>query len=142
MDNVTNKIIRGIFGRLWINSKKMANIKSFELKATMNYEAVKINGELCEQNRYLGYALSGTMVLHKTDTYTASLIGKGIRSGSLPDIKFVGAISDPDSVGSERIEVYNVTFDEVTLMHFVNGEIGEESIPFKAGGYRFIDKIE
>lgn len=141
MADVVNKIIRGSFGRLWINGKHLANVKSFELKATMNYEAVNINGELCEQNRYLGYALAGTMLLHKVDTYVAKLVKDGMVTGSLPTIKLVGSLADPDSNGSERVEVYDVTLDEVTLMQFENATVSEESVPFKAGGYRFIDTI-
>lgn len=138
---VKNKIIRGTFGKLWINGKRLANVKSFELKATLNYEAVNINGELCEQSRYTGYALAGTMLMHKVDTYVAKLVNEGIVSGVMPTIKLVGALADPDSEGSERVEVYDVTLDEVTLMQFENATIAEESVPFKAGGYRYIDTI-
>ena len=53
MAEVNNKIIRGSFGRLWVNSELIANVKSFEITATLNYEDVDINGELCQQHRYL-----------------------------------------------------------------------------------------
>ena len=138
---VKNKIIRGTFGRLWIDGHHMANIKSFEMKATLNYETVNINGELCEQQRYLGYGLAGTMLLHKVDTYVPNLVKKGMVTGSMPSIKFVAAVSDPDSDGSERIEVYDVTLDEITLLQFENAAVAEESVPFKAGGFRYIDTI-
>ena len=136
---VRNKIIRGTFGKLWVNNIHMANIKSFELKATMNYEEIDINGNLCKQYRYTGYSLSGTMVLHKIDSYITALVKDGMKSGQMPDIKFVSSLSDPDADGSDRIEVYDVVFDETTLMQFENGSIGEESVPFKAGGYNLID---
>lgn len=141
MADVKNKIIRGTFGRLFVNSQPMANVKSFEVKATINYETVNINGELCEQQRMVGYSLAGTMVLHKVDSYVAKLIGDGLYTGSLPKIKIVGTLADVDSDGSERVEIYDVTLDEITLLQFENGAIGEESVPFKAGGYRYIDMI-
>ena len=141
MADVVNKIIRGTFGRLWIDGELLANIKSFELKATMNYEAVQINGEFCEQQRYLGYSLAGTMTMHKINTLMANKVKAGMVNGQMPQIKLVGALADVDSNGSERIEVYNVTFDEVTLMQFENGAVGEEEVPFKAGGYKYIDTI-
>jgi hypothetical protein len=61
--------------------------------------------------------------------------------GSMPDIKFVATLADPDSHGSESIEVYDVSFDEVNLLQFENGAISEESIPFKAGGYKYLGLI-
>lgn len=141
MADVKNKIIRGTFGRLFINSQPMANVKSFEIKASINYETVNINGELCEQQRMTGYNLSGTMVLHKIDSFITKLIGDGLSTGVLPTIKIVGTLADPDSNGSERIEVYDVTLDEMTLLAFENASVQEESVPFKAGGYRFIETI-
>ena len=86
MAEVVNKILRGTFGRLWAQGKRLANVKSFEAKATLKYEAVEINGELCEQQRYLGYSLAGTIVVHKTDTYLVNLILNGMVTGSMPPI--------------------------------------------------------
>lgn len=141
MADIKNKIIRGTFGRLFVNAQALANVKSFEIKATINYETVNINGELCDQQRMIGYSLAGTMVLHKVDSFVARLIGDGLSTGVLPNIKIVGVLADPDSNGSERVEIYDVTLDEVTLLAFENASVGEESVPFKAGGYRYIDMI-
>jgi hypothetical protein len=141
MADVVNKIIRGTFGRLWLDGELLANIKSFELKATMNYETVQVNGEFCEQQRYTGYSLAGTMTLHKINTFIANKVKDGMKTGAMPNIKLVGALNDVDSEGSERIEVYDVTLDEVTLLKFENNTVGEEEVPFKAGGYKYIDTI-
>lgn len=142
MATVQNKIIRGSFGRLWVNGIQVAQVKSFELKATLNYEEVDVNGDLAKKQRYTGYSLAGTMVCHKINSYNTTLVNSGIKNGQLPEIKFVATLADPDSEGSESIEVYDVTFDEVTLMHFENASIEEESIPFKAGGYDLISSID
>lgn len=141
MADVTNKIIRGTFGRLYVNGQNLANVKSFEAKATINYETVDINGDLCQQRRMTGYSLAGTMTLHKIDSFIARTIGDGLTTGVLPKIKIVGVVADPDSDGSERVEIYDVTLDEVTLLAFTNASVGAESVPFKAGGYHFIDLI-
>ena len=58
-------------------------------------------------------------------------------TGVLPKIKIVGVVADPDSDGSERVEIYDVTLDEVTLLVITNASVGEESVPFKAGGLSF-----
>lgn len=141
-NDVRNQIIRGSFGRVWLNGKKLANVKTFECKATLNYEEIDVNGELCKQNVYTGYSLAGTMTLHKIDSYVINLLKDAIASGSMPELKIVGAVADVDSDGSERVEIYNVTIDEMTLLKFENATIGEEEIPFKAGGFKFIDTID
>lgn len=136
-----NKIIRGSYGRLWLNGERMANVKSFEAKATLNYEDVELNEELGTSRRYMGYTVEGTMTLHKFDSHIIKLYKDGIVSGVLPDIKAIAALVDPTSDGAERVEIYGITFDEVMLNKFENKTILEEEVPFKADGFKFIDTI-
>lgn len=138
----TNKIMRGTFGRVWINGELYANVKSFEAKATLNYEEVDVSGELGKHQRYMGYAIEGTMTLHKIDSAVAVLLQDGIASGDLPDISIVGKLDDPTAYGAERVELYEVTFDELTLLKFENATNGEEEVPFKAAGFKYLDMIK
>lgn len=136
-----NKIIRGNYGRLWMNGERLSNVKSFEAKATLNYEDIELNEELGTSRRYMGYTVEGTMVLHKFDSQVIKLYKEGIVNGVLPDVKMVAALADPTSDGSERVEIYGVTFDEVMLNKFENKTVLEEEVPFKADGFKFIDTI-
>lgn len=82
MDKVnTNNIIRGTYGRVWMNGELLAEAKSFEGKATMNFEEVNLAGDLGTHQRYMGYAGEGTMVLHKVDSKIAKTIAECIRTG-------------------------------------------------------------
>ena len=40
----SQNVILGTFGKLYINNVRVANIKSFELKASLNYEGINVNG--------------------------------------------------------------------------------------------------
>lgn len=139
---IVNKIIRGTFGRVWVNNEQKANVKSFEAKVTANYEDVNINGDLGTRKRYTGYSIAGTMVLHKTGSETLRLYGDGLVTGQLPEVKVDAALRDPDSSGAQRVVLYDVLFDEVTLAQFENGAVLEESIPFTAGEYRITGLID
>lgn len=138
----TNKIILGTFGKVFINNKRIANIKSFELKASMNYEEIKVNGELITQYKYTGADLSGTMEVHKVDSYNINLVKDAIKTGVMPDIKIVGELSDPNTDGDEAIEITGVLLDEATLLAFTNGEARDESTAFRAGGYNYLSTID
>ena len=81
------------------------------------------------------------MVLHKVDSKIAKTIADGIRSGVLPDIKFVGKLEDPSTAGAERVEFLEVTIDELMLMKFENKTMLEQEVPFKFADYNFIDMI-
>lgn len=138
----SNKIILGTFGRVFINNKRIANIKSFELKASMNYEEIDVNGNLIKQYKYTGSTLTGAMEVHKVDSYNINLVKDSIKTGVMPDIKIVGELSDPNIDGDEAIEITNVYLDEATLLAFTNGEVRDESTAFRAGGYNYISTID
>lgn len=139
-----NQCILGTYGKLYINNKRIANIKSFELKASMNYEEIDVNGNLIKQYKYTGSTLTGVMEVHKTDSYNINLVKDAIKSGVMPDIKIVGELSDPNinSNGDESIEITDVYLDEATLLAFTNGEVRDESTAFRAGGYNYISTID
>lgn len=137
-----NKVILGTFGKIFINNKRIANIKSFELKASMDYEDIKVNGNLITQYKYTGASLAGTVEVHKVDSYNINLVKDAIKTGVMPDIKIVGELSDPNTDGDESIEITGVLFDEATLLAFTNGEVRDESVAFRAGGYNYISTID
>lgn len=137
-----NKVILGTFGKVFINNKRIANIKSFELKASMGYEDIKVNGNLITQYKYTGASLAGTMEVHKVDSYNINLVKDAIKTGVMPSIKIVGELSDPNTDGDESIEITGVLLDEATLLAFTNGEVRDESVAFRAGGYNYISTID
>lgn len=137
-----NSVILGSWGKLYINNVRCAEIKSFELKANLQYEDVLVNGNLITQSKYKGATLTGTLVLHKINSANINLVKDSIKSGVMPSIKFLGELSDPNTNGDEAVEVLNVMFDEATLMSFANGEVREESTAFRAGDYNYISTID
>lgn len=133
--------ILGTFGRLYVNNVRIAEIKSFELKASLSYEDINVNGLLITQSKYTGATLTGTMVVHKVNSFNINLVKDAIKTGVMPSIKFMGELTDPNVDGDEAIEVTDVMFDEATLLSFANGEVREESTSFRAGDYNYLSTI-
>lgn len=136
-----NSVILGTFGKLYINNVRVAEIKSFELKASLQYEDILVNGNLITQSKYKGATLTGTMVVHKVNSFNIKLVKDAIKTGVMPSIKFMGELADPNIDGDEAIEVSDVMFDEATLLSFANGEVREESTAFRAGDYNYLSTI-
>lgn len=137
----SQSIILGTHGKLYMNNVRVAEIKSFELKASLNYEDIQVNGNLITQSKYTGATLTGTMVCHKVNSNNIKLVKDAIKTGVMPNIKFLGELSDPNVNGDEAIEVTDVMFDEATLLSFANGEVREESTAFRAGDYNYLSTI-
>lgn len=137
----SESVVLGTFGKLYMNNVRVANIKSFELKASLEYEDILVNGNLITQSKYKGATLTGTMVVHKVDSANIKLVKDSIKTGVMPKIKFMGELADPNSSGDEAIEVSDVHFDEATLLSFANGEVREESTAFRAGDYSYLSTM-
>lgn len=137
-----NKVIRGTFGKVWVDGERMSNVKSFEAKATIDYEDMDINGDFGQKKRYMGYSIAGTMTLHKFDSFIVNKYHKGVMNGNLPDMTIVAAVDDPTGYGAERVALYDVKLDEITLSKFENKTLTEEEVPFTAGSFEFLDLIE
>ena len=138
----SNKVIRGTFGRAWVDGDLMANVKSVEAKANIDYEDLDINGDFGQKKRYMGYSIAGTMTLHKFDSYILKKYQAAIMSGDLPEMKIVASLADPQSDGTQRVALYDVHLDEITLLQFENKTVLEEEVPFTAGSFEFLDLIE
>lgn len=136
-----NKILRGSFGKVWVDNELFGNVKQFEAKVTYNYEDVDIAGDLSKHRRLMGYEGEGTMTLHKIDSTIAKKIAEDYKNGELKESKIIAALDDPTAYGAERVELTEVTFDELMLMKFANKEIVEEEVPFKFAGYSYLDVI-
>lgn len=137
-----NKVIRGTFGKVWLDGERMANVKSFEAKATIDYEDMDVNGDFGQKKRYMGYSIAGTMTLHKYDSTIAAKYHTGVMNGELPDLTIVASVDDPTGYGAERVALYDVKLDEITLSQFENRTVTEEEVPFTAGSFTFLDLIE
>ena len=137
----SNQIINGTFGKLWVQGEKVSNVKSFESKVSLEYEDVNLSEELGVQQKYVGYAVEGTIVLHQVDSEFIKLYNEGIVTGNLPEVTIVAAVDDPASLGAERIQFLDVTLDEIPLTTYETKTNGEVEVPFKAGKFIPLDLI-
>lgn len=137
-----NKILNGTFGKVWIDGEKYGNIKSFEAKVSGEYEEVNVSEMMGTKNRYMGYSIEGTMTFHKINSKIAVKCAEGFQTGNIPTFTVIASIEDPAAYGYERIELSDVTFDELTLLAFEVGSLTDEEVPFKAGSFRYLDQIK
>ena len=139
---INNKIIRGSFCGVWMNNEKMGEAKKAEVKVSINTEELDVNGQLNKDYRYMGYAGTGTLDMHKINSRIIALYAEALKSGALPEVKLDFAVTDPDVSGTQRCVVYGVIFDEVDLGSWENGTELSESVPFRFADYEIIETIE
>lgn len=137
-----NKLINGTFGFVYMNGHKLANVESMEAKNTLQYDEVDLAEDTGKHQKYMGWSGAGTMVLKKIDSYVLAMMADAIKSGNIPDIQIVTGLKDPAAFGAERVQLDEVTIDEVTLMQFEQKTLAKEEIPFKYADYTLLDLIK
>lgn len=137
----SNKILKGTNGRLWVNAEPMADVKSFEAKSSADFEEISVNGDFGKKHVFTAYSISGTMTLHKIDSYIFNLYADAYQRGEMPDVYIIASITDPQTSQTQRIRLTGVQFSEITLLQFENGTVLEEEVPFTAEGVKPLDGI-
>lgn len=132
------KVVRGNWGKVWINEELAAGLKSFEAKIAALYEEVDVMGKPGKYRRFMGYEITGSFELNKVNNRVMNLLADEWQEFSSPDISLLVENADPD-VGTTRIRFADVTFDDFTPLAFVNKELTKETVSFAAGSYQVID---
>lgn len=120
----------GNFGRVWVDNSLLFEIVSFEAKVTPDREDVIIGQS--KDSKIVSLTGEGTITIKKVFNRGFSEYLENLKSGQDVRVKIVAALNDPDMLnsGEERIEIDNVWFNELDIMHFTKGEVVETEIPF------------
>lgn len=142
MDNYTaDQVINGTWGEMWLDGNKMAETSALQAKVTLKKTAINMCGTLVDGQKVTGMELKGTVKIHKVTSAMIKANSDAIRSGKTPEHTIVSNLADPQSLGSERIVLKGVMFDELTLVDWEAKKNGEESIPFTFQDWDLLDVI-
>lgn len=141
MKNDAKNIINGTWGSLWLDGEKVSECTGLQAKVTLQKSPVSFCGDLYTHNKVTGMEGKGTIKLHKVNSRMIRKISDNIKKGKSTVCEIVSALADPDSYGSERVAIHEVSFDELTLADWENKKNLEESVPFTFAGWDFLDTI-
>lgn len=134
----------GNWGRLWIDGDLIFEISSFELKVIADREDVIIGQSV--DKKIVSLTGEGTITIKKVFNRGFNNMLEEWKAGHDPRVTLVGSLKDPDMLheGEERIEVENVVFNELDIMHFTKGEVVETEIPinFTPEDLRYVNTVE
>lgn len=136
------RIISGTWGEIWLDNEYVSECYGAQIKSSFNKESVQICGQMEEDSKITSIKNTGSLRMYKVSSRMAIKIGTAIREGR--DLRFtvISKLADPDSYGSERIVVSNVSFDDLTLADWEVGVTGKIEAPFTFVKYDFLDTVE
>ena len=137
----SNEQINGTFGSVWVDNELWAETESFEATANIDYEDQNMAGSLATYKKQTGWNGTGSMTIKKINSRVNKKMEAAIKSGKTPRMKIVGKLADPDALGTERVALYDVTFDSFVLMNFEQKTLITQELPFAFSDFEFIDTI-
>lgn len=137
-----DRIMNGTFGSVNLDGDDLAEATKFDAKVTINKEEVKRTGTLQKGYKITGTEGKGNLTLNKVDSRIILLLSDDMKNGKSTPHTLTGKLDDPDSPGTERIQFSGVIFDELTLMDWEAGKLGEVQIPFTFEDWDVLEYVE
>lgn len=135
------QVINGTWGEVWIDGDYYAEVIAGKAEYNANYADVKRAGRLTDGKKLIGLKGDGSIKIHKVSSAIARKNFEAFKAGKVPKGTIVMKLADPDSIGAERVALYNCVFDKAILMDWEAGKNGEEDYPFTFTDAEYLDYI-
>ena len=136
------EVINGSWGEVWFDNDYMAQVISFKAEVGIKTTPVTRVQSLQPGQKMTGVEPKGEIKLHKINSFIMKKVNDQLKKGKMPVFKIISNINDPDSTGSERIVVYDATFDKLILADWEAEKLGEESYSFTYTDWDILDTID
>lgn len=135
-----NRVMSGTHGQVWVNGELWMEISAAQAKYSYNKEEVAMCGTMIVDSKVNN--LKGTGSLSVLKVYSRN----NARSDSLVEgvderATIIMSLDDPDAFGAERVALYDVSFDDETIMDFTSGSVCKASYPFTFGRREWLDIV-
>lgn len=136
-----SKVLHGSCSEVYINGVRDVLATKIEVKVTGDFEDGTFCGDYGTFPIYNGYAIEGTLTGKKSDSTLEVAIAEGYRTGVMPDIVLMTALTNPATKQVERWSVSGVVFTEVALANIEAKKAVERELPFKAETCKNLEAI-
>lgn len=137
----TKRICNGTFGEVWVDDELFGECYKAQGKVELTKEEIKQCGTWFTDSKIVGCKGTGSLTLYKVNTRLANKISDMIEKKQ--DVRFtvISKLADPDSFGAERVAIYGVSFDDLTLFDWEAQKPAESEHPFTFTSFKYLDLI-
>ena len=135
-----NRVIAGTWGEVWVNGEKWAELKGGQAKFTYTKSDVQLCGQMAVDTKVTNVKGTGSITVSHVFTRNITRADQLIEGYDVR-ATVIMKLADPDSYGAERVALYNVSFDDETIMDFQSGNVVEKTYPFTFTRREWLDVI-
>ncbi len=135
------RVISGTYGEVWVDGEKVAECTACQAKIQKDKTTINLCGQFMTDAKAVSANGTGSLTLHKVDSGFI-MRQQGLQEGVDVRCTIISKLRDPDSYGAERVALYNVSFDDLTLADWQAAAVGSVTAPFTFSRYEMLDTIE
>ena len=135
------RIPNGTYGAVWLDAERLAECYGCQGKVQVSSDTINLCGQFMDDSKATSGSGTGSLTLYKVDSGFIRR-QQGLQDGEDVRCTVISKLRDPDSYGAERVAVYNVSFDDLTLADWQAATVGTVTTPFTFSRYELLDMIE
>ena len=135
-----NRVISGTWGEVWVDGEKWAELSAGQAKYAYTKSDVQLCGQMAVDTKVTAVKGTGSITVKHVFTRNITRADQLI-AGVDARATIIMKLADPDAYGAERVALYNVSFDDETIMDFKSGNCGEKTYPFTFTRREWLDVI-
>lgn len=134
------RIMSGTYGQVWVDGELWAELDGFQAKYSYNKEDIGFCGNPVMGTKVNSVKGTGSISVKKVYTRNHNRADR-IIEGHDVRATIVAQLADPDAYGAERVALYDVSFDDETIMDFTHGTHVKANYPFTFGRRVWLDTV-
>lgn len=135
------RVINGTYGEIWLDGEKLAECTACQLRVAKNKDTINLCGQFMSDRKATSGDGTGSLTLYHVDSGMLQRQAD-LQSGVDRRFTLISKLRDPDSWGAERVAVYNVSFDDLTLADWQAATVGTVTAAFTFSRYELLDLID
>ena len=136
------QVMSGTEGEIWIDSQYMAQVTAFKAQVKLIKTEVNQVKVRAKQYKVTGWEGSGSVKMNHVSSYFVQKMSDNIKNGHQSVCEIVAKVSDPDSVGGERVAIHDATFDTLILQNWEAKKLMEDEVEFTFTDYDILDTAD
>ena len=136
------RVMSGTAGEVWVDNDYLGEVTAFKASIKVDYSEILRVRNLSKGKKITSISGTGELTANHVRSFWVDKLLDEMLAGKIPSVSIIGQLDDPDAFGSERVELKNFTFEELTLMDWKNGENSEDSVSFAFTDVDFTDRVD
>jgi len=139
--SLDKRVMSGTWGQVWVNGELWAELDGAQAKYSYNKEEIALCGNMVVGTKVNNVKGTGSISVKKMYTRNRTR-SDSILNGVDERATIIIKLDDPDAFGAERVALYDVSFDDDTLMDFAAGKTAKATYPFTFGKREWLDVVD